>query len=47
MYAWRRKWLPHEPDTEQTLAQAVWLEKNHNEALSVAMTNGVAKAFGA
>ncbi|WP_422386139.1 DUF6890 family protein [Enterovibrio norvegicus] len=45
MYALRRKWLPHEPDTEKSLAQAVWLEKQYWQNMSAAMTNGTAKAF--
>ncbi|CAH8242132.1 DUF6890 family protein [Vibrio sp. TRT 21S02] len=45
MYTLRKKWLPHEPDTEKTLAQAVWLEKKYWEDMSSAMTNGTARAF--
>ncbi|WP_170915146.1 DUF6890 family protein [Enterovibrio nigricans] len=45
MYAWRRKWLPHEPDTEINLARAVFLEKQYWDNASMATTNGTAKAF--
>ncbi|MGX9517976.1 DUF6890 family protein [Vibrio sonorensis] len=45
MYALRRKWLPHEPDTEMSLAQAVWLEKQHWDNTAISNANGTAKAF--
>lgn len=45
MYALRRKWLPHEPDTEINIARALVLEKQYWENMSAAMANGTAKAF--
>ncbi|EHR1162066.1 hypothetical protein KS876_001067 [Vibrio parahaemolyticus] len=46
MLAWRRKWLPSEPDTEANLARAVWLERQYWENMQAATANGVAQAFG-
>ena len=47
MHAWRRKWLPSGPDTEQNLAYAIWLEKDYWENTTAATASGVAKAFSA
>ncbi|WP_434357417.1 hypothetical protein NF212_16210 [Parasalinivibrio latis] len=45
MMAYRRKWLPGEPDDEQSLARAVWLEKQYWENMAAVVANGTAKAF--
>ncbi|MGF1761357.1 hypothetical protein L4D76_26270 [Photobacterium sagamiensis] len=45
MMAWRRKWLPHEPDDETNLAYAIWLENTYWENMEAVTTGGVAKAF--
>ncbi|WP_196588304.1 DUF6890 family protein [Aliivibrio fischeri] len=47
MHAWRRKWLPNEPDSEQNLAYAIWLEQNYWENMQNVTASGVAKAFSA
>ncbi|MEZ9198584.1 DUF6890 family protein [Shewanella sp. 10N.286.54.B9] len=46
MLAIRRQQLPHEDDSEQSIARALWLHKNHFESLEVVTANGVNKAFG-
>jgi len=38
--------LPHEDDSEKSLARAAWLMKRRNEDLEAIVTNGVSKAFG-
>jgi hypothetical protein len=40
-----KHWLPGEPVTAETMAEAMWLDKRHWENLSAAVTNGIAKAF--
>lgn len=39
------KWLPGEPLTARTMGRALWLEKDFWEKMSVAVCNGIAKAF--
>jgi hypothetical protein len=39
------RWLPGQPVSEQTMAEAMLLEKDYWEKMSVAITNGVVKAF--
>lgn len=41
-----QKWFPGEPVTEQRLGDALWLEKDSIEKQTIAVTNGIAKAFG-
>lgn len=45
MLALRRHYLPHEPDDEEALARAIWLDKQHQENTSNAIAAGIAKAF--
>ncbi|WP_419555453.1 DUF6890 family protein [Photobacterium arenosum] len=45
LLAFRRKWLPGEPDDENSLAQAAWLEKRYWENMAAVMASGVSKAF--
>lgn len=45
MAALCRKWFPgREPDAE-AMGEALFLEKDYWEKMSVAITNGIAKAF--
>jgi hypothetical protein len=46
LFILRRHLLPHEDDTEQSLARAAWLMKRRNEDLEAIVTNAVCKAFG-
>lgn len=40
-----RKWLPGEPLTARTMGRALWIEKDYWEKMSVAVCNGIARAF--
>ena len=39
------RWLPGRPLTVRTMGQALWLEKDYWEKMSIAVTNGIARAF--
>ncbi|WP_194165919.1 DUF6890 family protein [Shewanella sp. YLB-07] len=41
----RRHQLPHEDDSEQSIARALWLHKHHLESLEIVTANGVNRAF--
>lgn len=45
MLALRRHYLPHEPDDEEALARAIWLDKQHWNNTGNAIAAGIAKAF--
>lgn len=45
MAALARKWFPGQPVTTQAMGEAMWMEKDHWEKMSVAVCNGIAKAF--
>ncbi len=45
MLTFRRHYLPHEEDDEQSIARALWLHKHHFETLEIITANGVGKAF--
>ncbi|MGZ4994171.1 MAG: DUF6890 family protein [Methylobacter sp.] len=40
-----KHWLPGQPVTEQTMAEALWLDQRHWNNTKVAIANGIAKAF--
>jgi hypothetical protein len=40
-----KKWLPGQPLTARSMGQAVWLESDFWEKMSIAVCNGIAKAF--
>jgi len=40
-----KRWLPGEPVTEQSMAEAMWLEKSYWQNMSSAVANGIGKAF--
>ncbi|WP_445399960.1 DUF6890 family protein [Zobellella sp. An-6] len=44
MLALRRHYLPHEPDDEEALARAIWLDRKHWEHTANAITAGISKA---
>ena len=45
MTALSRKWFPmFEPDA-QTMGEAIWLENDHWEKMSIAVANGIAKSI--
>ncbi|MFB9995859.1 DUF6890 family protein [Providencia rustigianii] len=41
----RQRYLPHEPDTEENLAAAIWLDNRHAENMRISVANGIALAF--
>ncbi|NRD73264.1 hypothetical protein HQQ94_08405 [Shewanella sp. VB17] len=41
----RRHLLPHEDDSEQSIARALWLHKNNIQNLEIVTANGVNRAF--
>ncbi|XYQ55567.1 DUF6890 family protein [Pectobacterium carotovorum] len=41
----RRHYLPHEPDDNDNLARAVWLDNSHWEKMHIAVANGIALAL--
>ncbi|MEH8245942.1 MULTISPECIES: DUF6890 family protein [Aeromonas] len=45
MLALRRHYLPHEDDDIDSLARAIWLDKNARESNATAVAEGIAKAF--
>ncbi|MCF5900141.1 DUF6890 family protein [Aeromonas veronii] len=45
MLALRRHYLPHEDDDIDSLARAIWLDKNARESHTAAVAEGIAKAF--
>jgi hypothetical protein len=45
VFALKAHYLPHEPDNAENYARALWLHKHHSEALTMAVANGIAKAF--
>lgn len=38
-------WLPNCPPDEETMARALWLEKEYWQRMRVCVANGVARAF--
>lgn len=45
MHAFARKWFPGREMSEDSLAEALFLETDYWEKMSVAVANGIAKAF--
>jgi len=45
MLALRQHWIPHADDSTESLAMAVWLERNHLDTQIIAVANGIGKAF--
>lgn len=45
MFIFRRHYLPHENDSELSLARAAWLMKRQREDLEILISNAVSKAF--
>ncbi|WP_418133840.1 DUF6890 family protein [Aeromonas veronii] len=43
--ALRRHYLPHEDDDLDSLARAIWLDKNNQESNAAAVAEGIAKAL--
>ncbi|MGE6294207.1 DUF6890 family protein [Aeromonas media] len=43
--ALRRRYLPHEDDDLDSLARAIWLDKNERESNASAVAEGIAKAL--
>jgi len=41
----RRHYLPHEDNSEDSLAAALWLDNRHWEYQRISVANGVALAF--
>lgn len=45
MLAIKQMLLPHSPDDAHNIANALWLYKDLTERFSMAVANGIAKAF--
>ncbi|MEN3260714.1 hypothetical protein AAH678_30635 [Sodalis endosymbiont of Spalangia cameroni] len=45
MLTLRRYYLPHEDDSPDNLARAVWLDNRHWEHTGIAVANGIALAL--
>ncbi|MDO6426238.1 hypothetical protein Q4489_04400 [Thalassotalea sp. 1_MG-2023] len=45
MLAYHSKWLPSLPITEESLAQAMYLENNSIEQQAIAINNGICMFF--
>ncbi|WP_428984544.1 DUF6890 family protein [Raoultella lignicola] len=41
----RRRYLPSEPDDEESIARAIWLDNQYWKNMSVAVNNGIVKAL--
>ncbi|WP_035075176.1 DUF6890 family protein [Maridesulfovibrio zosterae] len=39
------RWFPGQEVTEESMAEALWLEQDFWEKMSVAVSNGISKAF--
>ncbi|RZP88956.1 DUF6890 family protein, partial [Vibrio vulnificus] len=42
----RSHYFPHEPDSIESLAKALWLDEHKKEQLAVAVNKGYAAAYG-
>ena len=45
MLARARRWFPLREPSEESMGEALWLEKDSWEKMSMAVANGIAKAF--
>ncbi|EHL3384139.1 DUF6890 family protein [Escherichia coli] len=45
MMALRRHWLPDEEDSPDAIATAIWLDNHYWENMSIAVNNGIIRAF--
>ncbi len=45
MFAYHQKWLPQQEVTTESLAQALFLEKDSLEKQEIAINNGICKFF--
>ncbi|WP_337273280.1 DUF6890 family protein [Moellerella wisconsensis] len=41
----RQRYLPHEDDTEENIAAAIWLDNRYSENMRISIANGIALAF--
>ncbi|MGL5953485.1 MAG: DUF6890 family protein [Providencia rustigianii] len=41
----RQRYLPHEPDTEENIAAAIWLDNRYWENQRISIANGITTAF--
>ena len=46
MAALVHKWFPGQPIDEQSMGEAVFLERDYWEKMQTAVANGIGKAFG-
>ncbi|WP_421174675.1 DUF6890 family protein [Aeromonas enteropelogenes] len=46
MLTLRRHYLPHDDDSTESLARALWLHRQQREQQLDAVAGGIAKAFG-
>ncbi len=45
MVALSLRWFPQRELSEESMGEALWLDKDYWEKMSVAVANGIAKAF--
>ena len=45
MVAFSLHWFPGRDPSEESMGEALWLEKDYWEKMSMAVANGIAKAF--
>ncbi|WP_411841395.1 DUF6890 family protein [Serratia rhizosphaerae] len=45
MLALRRHYLPGEPDDQESLARAIWLDNRYWHNMAIAVNNGIGRAF--
>ena len=45
MVALSFRWFPQRELSEESMGEALWLEKDYWEKMSLAVANGIAKAF--
>ncbi len=45
MVALSFRWFPQRELSEESMGEALWLDKDYWEKMSVAVANGIAKAF--
>jgi hypothetical protein len=41
----QRHYLPNEPETQDSLAAAIWLHRENQKQMTAAVTHGIAVAF--
>ena len=45
MLAISRRWFPQMEPSEESMGEALWLERDYWEKMAIAVANGIAQAF--